>query len=237
VAAFAGARVALVFAGPLRWSLWRLPPCSWPVISGPRTLTTNPWLTSPRAAPVLAAVLAAVVFIGARTLIADRLPTGDEPHYLLLTQSMVHDRDLDVENNYTQRDYAPYYSGDLEPHWYVRGVGNRGILYHLPGVSALIAPALCSGIGGSGGLAGASGRGGHGAGLAVRPCAHRRRRFSVVRLGDGIADPAARGAGGDGLPDAPGAILVAAVLLALARDERARRTRRPGTKAPRAGHG
>jgi hypothetical protein len=128
---------------PLRWSLWTAAAVllAASAISGSGR-TSASWLTSPRRAPFTAALLALLVFAGVRTLVGNRIPTGDEPHYLLLAQSIVADRDLDVENNYTRRDYAPYYPGELEPHWYVRGLGGKGLLYHLPGLPALVAPAL-----------------------------------------------------------------------------------------------
>jgi hypothetical protein len=44
------------------------------------------------------------------------LPTfGDEPHYLIMDASLLHDRDLNLKNNYEQRDYANYFSSDLAP--------------------------------------------------------------------------------------------------------------------------
>lgn len=41
--------------------------------------------------------------------------TGDEPHYLMLTHSLVTDGDFDLANNYAARDYAAFYWGDLVP--------------------------------------------------------------------------------------------------------------------------
>lgn len=39
--------------------------------------------------------------------------TGDEPHYVLATHSLVYDGDLDLRNNYENRDYAAFYGADL----------------------------------------------------------------------------------------------------------------------------
>lgn len=36
-------------------------------------------------------------------------PTGDEPHYLIISQSIIKDRDLDLKNNYNERDYARWH--------------------------------------------------------------------------------------------------------------------------------
>ena len=44
------------------------------------------------------------------------LPTaGDEPHYLLITHSILVDRDLDLRNNYENEDYRPFHWGRLSP--------------------------------------------------------------------------------------------------------------------------
>jgi hypothetical protein len=39
--------------------------------------------------------------------------TGDEPHYLLIVQSLLLDGDLDLRNNYERGDYYAYYDHDL----------------------------------------------------------------------------------------------------------------------------
>lgn len=41
------------------------------------------------------------------------LMTGDEPHYLLLTHSLALDGDLNLLNNFEQRDYRIFYSGAM----------------------------------------------------------------------------------------------------------------------------
>ncbi len=41
--------------------------------------------------------------------------SGDEPHYLLITYSLLHDLDLEVQNNYGARDYRSFYDGKVEP--------------------------------------------------------------------------------------------------------------------------
>ncbi|MCD4653839.1 hypothetical protein K8T06_07870, partial [bacterium] len=40
---------------------------------------------------------------------------GDEPHYLMMTHSMVRDTDLNLFNEYREQAYSGYYSGILEP--------------------------------------------------------------------------------------------------------------------------
>lgn len=44
------------------------------------------------------------------------LPTfGDEPHYLVMDSSLLHDHDLNLKNNYANRDYASFFDGTLMP--------------------------------------------------------------------------------------------------------------------------
>lgn len=42
-----------------------------------------------------------------------QLTASDEPHYLLIMESLVRDRDLDLKNNYDAADMADYYAGQL----------------------------------------------------------------------------------------------------------------------------
>jgi len=71
-----------------------------------------------------------------------RVPGGDEPHYLVITQSLLQDGDLQIENNHTARDYATYFGGTINPDFLVRGRGNVIYSIHAPGVSALVLPAF-----------------------------------------------------------------------------------------------
>jgi hypothetical protein len=67
--------------------------------------------------------------------------SGDEPHYLLVSESLIHDGDVDVKNDYLARRYLSFYSGHLDPHintsiftlasphWYsMHGVGLSAVL-------------------------------------------------------------------------------------------------------------
>jgi hypothetical protein len=103
------------------------------------------WLASPRAQARLAFVGACAVFGVAAWSASASIPGGDEPHYLVITQSLLHDHDLNVENNYAQGDYREYYGGPLGPDFRVRG--RHGELYsiHAPGIPALVLPAYALG--------------------------------------------------------------------------------------------
>jgi hypothetical protein len=70
--------------------------------------------------------------------------TGDEPHYLLLSYSLVKDRDFDLANNYNQRDYRAFYPYDIDPHT-VSGTRGRAMLSHDVGLPILLVPGYALG--------------------------------------------------------------------------------------------
>jgi hypothetical protein len=67
-------------------------------------------------------------------------PTGDEPVYLLVTHSMLYDRDMDLRNNYENRDYKGFYSRDLQPQGDNLNVNGKMYPKHPAMFSAIIAP-------------------------------------------------------------------------------------------------
>ena len=65
--------------------------------------------------------------------------TGDEPHYLLAAHSLAFDHDLDLANNYADRDYAAFYAAPyLDPHVRVQPDGAQ-LLSHDIGLPVLMA--------------------------------------------------------------------------------------------------
>ena len=96
--------------------------------------------------PALAAGLITVLLGGfSAWQVAPSVPAGDEPHYLVITQSLLKDGDLRIENNHRQRDYRAYMEGDIPPDFRVRGRNREIYSIHAPGVSALVAPAFAAG--------------------------------------------------------------------------------------------
>ena len=72
--------------------------------------------------------------------------TGDEPFYLLTTQSLIADRDLDLRNQYTDRSYRSFFD-HADELWRQSVPTSDGPLLspHNPGLSLLVAPGFLLG--------------------------------------------------------------------------------------------
>jgi hypothetical protein len=130
--------ILLLWTGPIVWLLWIATAlCMAATVVHYRFRIERPQIT--------AAALA--LAIGAFSLwqVSPSVPGGDEPHYLIITQSLLSDGDLRIENNHRQRDYRSYINGDLAPDFRVRGRNGEIYSIHAPGVSALVAPAFAVG--------------------------------------------------------------------------------------------
>jgi len=128
----------LIWVGPLRWWLWSalaialLAPTNSPI--------SVPSLKDPRRAPLIAAAGAACLYLLAAWQIFPQLPGGDEPHYLIITQSLLEDGDLQIENNHQRGDYEAYLPGPLKPHYLAPGKNGKIYSVHAPGLPVVIAP-------------------------------------------------------------------------------------------------
>jgi len=78
-------------------------------------------------------------------------PEGDEPQYLMVTDSILRDHSLSPEKAFAQGRYRVFHAGPLEPHYRVRGRHGEIYSLHSVGLSVLLLPAY-----GLGGYAGAS---------------------------------------------------------------------------------
>lgn len=136
-------------AGPGAWLIWALVAVliGWtlaPHLPGVaaswsranlRTQTAVIWLATALAASAGAARLTHTILF----------PSGDEPHYLVLAQSLWRDGDLKIENNHARRDYAEYFGRDLDPHYLTRGKDREIYSVHPVGMPVLMAPVYAAG--------------------------------------------------------------------------------------------
>lgn len=127
-----GAIVWLVVAALQVWVLWQS-----------RLITARSIERWSLRSITIAVFLATAAVAG---IAADRLtgtvlfPSGDEPHYLVIAQSLWRDGDLKIENNHQRGDYREYFRDDLEPHYLTRGADQEIYSIHPIGISVLLAP-------------------------------------------------------------------------------------------------
>ena len=100
------------------------------------------WWRNGHRRPAIAGLLALIVFGAAAWRTAPSFPGGDEPHYLVITQSLLLDHDLKIENNHRRGDYRSFYPGELPPHYLRRGRNGDIYSIHAPGLSAIVLPAF-----------------------------------------------------------------------------------------------
>jgi hypothetical protein len=67
-------------------------------------------------------------------------PTGDEPSYLLVSHSIIYDRDLDLKNNFDNKDYLKFYFKELVPQGTDIKRGDKIFSYHPVLLSVILAP-------------------------------------------------------------------------------------------------
>jgi hypothetical protein len=67
---------------------------------------------------------------------------GDEPHYLLISHSLLRDGDLDLADNYSNRDYGRYmmFEGKIAPHVVAGADPGSRYSFHSPGIAFLMLP-------------------------------------------------------------------------------------------------
>ena len=72
-------------------------------------------------------------------------PEGDEPHYLMVADSLLRDHDLSLEQDYADGRYRTFHPSPLAPHYRVRGKNGEIYSLHAVGLSLLILPAYALG--------------------------------------------------------------------------------------------
>jgi hypothetical protein len=71
--------------------------------------------------------------------------SGDEPHYLVMAQSLWRDHDLELRDEYEGEEWAEFMPGPLRPHWGAPRADGRPYPAHSPGLPLLLAPAYALG--------------------------------------------------------------------------------------------
>jgi hypothetical protein len=136
-------------AGPGLWIVWALVATQcvwtlWPHVPGIaawcgrrslRTQTAAIWIVTAAAAGLGAGRLTHTVLF----------PSGDEPHYLIIAQSLWRDGDLRIEDNHARKEYAEYFRRDLDPHYLTRGLDGEIYSVHPVGMPVLITPVYALG--------------------------------------------------------------------------------------------
>jgi hypothetical protein len=90
------------------------------------------------------AILAIYAVVAARAQLQVG-PQGDEPHYLMVADSILRDRDVSLQDDYAAGRYRDFFDGRLEPHYRVRGKHGDIVSLHAVGLSLLILPAYAIG--------------------------------------------------------------------------------------------
>lgn len=141
--------ILTVLAGPARWLVWFI------VIAQTGRSVWRLWLPARTDEPPrgrLVGVLVVAAGLAASTVAAWRLagtalyPSGDEPHYLIMAQSLWRDGDLRIEDNHARGEYREYFIGEeLAPHYLTRGVDREVYSVHPIGLPLMLAPVYAAG--------------------------------------------------------------------------------------------
>jgi hypothetical protein len=137
---------AFIWSGPLRIWIAALIVCAAiaPVVAAGARSGRLVGLMDPRRAPRIAAAIAAVLYVGAAWRILPRIPGGDEPHYLMIAESLLRDGDLKIENNHIRGDYRDFVDVPLKPDYLRRGTNGEIYSIHAPGLPAIVAPVFAA---------------------------------------------------------------------------------------------
>ncbi len=110
------------------------------VTAGAALARRRRWTTA-----ILLASLASSGVLAERFTRTPLFPGGDEPHYLVIAQSLWRDGDLRIENNHTRGDYDEYFHRPLAPHYLTRGTDREIYSIHPVGMPVLMTPVYAAG--------------------------------------------------------------------------------------------
>jgi hypothetical protein len=132
-----------VWLGPVKWLAW-----IGALVAGVSGLVparpAPAWLRDPRRGGALAFAGAFAIFAAGYACVRGILPGGDEPHYLIIADSLWRDGDLAIDDNHARGDYLAYFRGELPPDYLRRGEDGRIYSIHAPGLPALLLPAFAA---------------------------------------------------------------------------------------------
>lgn len=91
-------------------------------------------------------VILAALFAALAAYFVPRMDaSGDEPHYLLMAQSLWREGDLDLRDNYAREDWREFRGGPTEPHYAAPRKDGRPFPGHAPGLPFILAPVYAFG--------------------------------------------------------------------------------------------
>ncbi|MEW6365412.1 MAG: hypothetical protein AB1714_12355 [Acidobacteriota bacterium] len=116
----------------------------WPGLDAARRALDRFAAASPRtqAWTVFGAALVIYLFLSSNLLFPVFPFTGDEPHYLILTHSIVHEGDTNLyDNYYLNKDYRRFYPGEMEAHTHAKDRQRQwSYSIHMPGTAVSLVP-------------------------------------------------------------------------------------------------
>ena len=127
-------------AGPARYLLWFV--VGWLIVA--RGIGGRRFRLRLSLSPSVVFLAGAIVFGTVAWRLSDTplFPGGDEPHYLVITQSLLHDGDLNIENNHEREEYRAYFDRSLKPDYLARGIDGEIYSIHPVGLPLLAMPAF-----------------------------------------------------------------------------------------------
>jgi hypothetical protein len=141
--------VLQILGGPFRYIVWSVVLAQLVWVLWQSRLITAIWIerwTIGRITVAIGIVTAALsLAVGDRLTHTPVFPSGDEPHYLVIAQSLWRDGDLQIENNHKRGDYREYFADDLEPDYLTRGKNGQIYSVHPIGLPLIVAPVYAAG--------------------------------------------------------------------------------------------
>ena len=141
--------VLQILSGPFRYVVWSVVIAQLVWVLWQSRLITARWIerwTIARITIAIGIVTAALSLgVGERLTRTPVFPSGDEPHYLVMAQSLWRDGDLQIENNHQRGDYREYFADDLAPDYLTRGKNGQIYSVHPVGLPLIVAPVYAAG--------------------------------------------------------------------------------------------